>query len=225
MADPVPFEWKGWLGWVAATMVGAELVVLIVYFWFPNIPSAPFKGSPFQQLVGLVLIGMPGTVVAAVQWIWLRRRMSKAGWWIAAAVVGWYVILGLSTLRNLPAVERFTAKFETATDIISFCLLGAVMSLPQWLLLRRKFLGAGYWIIARPLGWLAGYGLFLLAAALHVIQFGLFGPDQVFGWYAPDLVNFSVIGELFGFGLGAVTGAAVVWILRKPKSVLTGESS
>lgn len=33
------------------------------------------------------------------------------------------------------------------------------MSLPQWLLLRQKFLGAAYWVVARPLGWLAGYGL------------------------------------------------------------------
>jgi len=220
MAHPVPFDWKGWLGWVAATMVGAELVVFIIYFLFPHIVSDPLRGSLIQQLVWIGMIGMPGPTIATVQWIWLRRRVRKAAWWIVAAVTGWYVVLGLSALRGLPPIERFTAKFETTTDIISFCLLGAAMSVPQWLLLRRRFFEAGYWIAARPLGWLVGFGLILLARGLQVVQLDLLEGTQLFGWSVPDLVGWSVVAELFGFGIGAVTGAAIVWILRKPTSIL-----
>lgn len=224
MAGPVLFDWKGWLGWLAATMVGTELVVLIVYFLFPYIVGDPLKGSLIQRLLWIVLIGLPGPAIATMQWICLRRRIRKAGWWITVAVVGWYMVLGLSALRSLPAVERFSAKFETTADIISVCLLGAVMSLPQWLLLRQKFLGAAYWIVARPLGWLAGYGLLFLAAELRVVR-NDFLTIYVFGRDVPDLVGWSAVGELFGIGLGAVTGAAIVWILKKPKGALNGESS
>jgi hypothetical protein len=195
-------------------MVGAELVALIVHFLLPVSDSLNLT----QQLGAIALIGMPGPTIATMQWIWLRRRMRKAGWWIAAAVAGWYVVLGLSALRGLPAVEQFAAKFETATDIIFYFLLGAVMSLPQWLLLRRQFLGASYWLVARPLGWLAGYGLIFLAR----VKVDFFEGIRVFGRDVPVLVGMSVVGELFGFGLGAVTGATMVWILRKPIGVAGG---
>lgn len=98
------------------------------------------------------------------------------------------------------------------------------MSLPQWLLLRQKFLGAAYWVVARPLGWLAGYGLLFLAAEHRVVR-NDFLTIYVLGRDVPDLVGWSAVGELFGFGLGAVTGAAIVWILKKPKGALNGESS
>lgn len=224
MAAPVPFDWKGWLAWVAATMLGAEMVVLIVYFLFPNIVNDPLEGSLIHQLAWIVLIGLPGPTVAIMQWTCLRRRIRKAAWWIAVAAAGWYMVLGLSAVRNLPAVERFGRKFETTADIISLCLLGVVMSLPQWFLLQRRFFAAGFWIAARPLGWLAGYGLFSLAGELRVVRIDFF-TVYIFGREVPDLVGWSAVGELFGIGLGAVTGAAMVWILKKPKGLLNGEGS
>lgn len=76
----------------------------------------------------------------------------------------------------------------------------------------------------RPLGWLVGYGLFSLAEKLRVVRFDFF-TVYIFGREVPDLVGWSAIGELFGIGLGAVTGAAIVWILKNPRGALYGESS
>jgi hypothetical protein len=60
MAGRVPFDWKGWLCWVAATMVGAELVALIVHFLLPVSDSL----NLIQQLGAIALIGMPGPVLS-----------------------------------------------------------------------------------------------------------------------------------------------------------------
>lgn len=65
----------------------------------------------------------------------------------------------------------------------------------------------------------------LFLAAEHRVVRNDFLTIYVLGRDVPDLVGWSAVGELFGFGLGAVTGAAIVWILKKPKGALNGESS
>lgn len=226
MVARVQIDWKGWLGWVATASVGAGLVVVIVYFCFRFAETFTANDSLARGVADLLSLGIAGIAFATVQWIWLRRRMKKAGWWIAATVVSWYVAIGLDFLLTSLPLDRLGGKLEMAADISGLCLLGATATLPQWFLLRREFFRAGYWLVARPLGWLAGLGLVLLAHRFSVIQIPLpFESAGVFGRYVPDLVAWSFGGVLFGIGFGVVTGAAVVWIRRKPKEVLTGESS
>lgn len=225
MAAPVQIDWKGWLGWAVTTIVGAGLVVVIVYFCFPFAETFTANDSLARRVVELLSLGIAGTTFATMQWIWLRRHVRKAGWWIAATVVSWYVAIGLEILLISLPLDRLGAKLEMAARISGFCLLGVAASLPQWFLLRRKFFRAGYWLAARPLGWVAGLGLVFLAGRLGVIQIPLpFESAGVFGRNVPDLVAWSFAGVLFGIGFGAVTGAGVVWIWRKPKDMLTRES-
>jgi nitrate reductase gamma subunit len=88
------------------------------------------------------------------------------------------------------------------------------------------FFGASYWLAARPLGWLAGLGIVFLGHGLGVIEIPFpFASAEVFGRNVPDLVAWSFGAVLFGIGFGAITGAAILWIRRKPKDALTGESS
>jgi hypothetical protein len=225
MAGRVPIDWKGWFGWVAAAIVGAIFVVVIVYFCFPFVETFTASGGLARHMAELLSLGIAGTVFATMQWMWLRRRVRKAGWWIAATVFGWYVVIGLEDLLFWLRLDKLGDAFETAAGLSAFCLIAATANLPQWFLLRREFFRAGYWLAARPLGWLAGLGLVILADKLGVMGIPINASGDVFGRSVPDLVAWSFGAALFGLGFGAITGAAVVWILRKPKNVLIGESS
>ena len=75
----------GW--WVAATTGGWLLGAFVNV-----IPGWLNWKNPFFNLdAALVVMGLS---IGAVQWILLRQRLPRAGWWIGANVLGW----GLLTL-------------------------------------------------------------------------------------------------------------------------------
>jgi hypothetical protein len=83
-------------GWVLATTGGWLLGILLVLMpdWL-NWRSGPLNFDLAFPLMGLA-IGM-------AQWLLFRRRLSHAGWWIAATVVGW----GLVALVTGDSLDQF----------------------------------------------------------------------------------------------------------------------
>jgi len=77
-------------------------------------------------------------------------------------------------------------------------LSGAVTGILQWLVLRGQVSRAGWWVLASTLGW--GLGM----SAAVALSRGVGASDTV-----------SLVG--MGIVLGAVTGGALVWLLRQPK--------
>ena len=65
----------GWLGWTAAPLNNLDLIFLLM-----------------------------GLAIGITQWLLLRRRLARAGWWIAASALGWG-LLGLITPGN--GVDQF----------------------------------------------------------------------------------------------------------------------
>ena len=81
----------GW--WVFVTVAGWFLGVLLIV-----LPSwLGWTDAPLNNL-DLIFLVM-GLSIGMAQWLLLRRRLARAGWWIAANVVGWG-LLGLITLGN-----------------------------------------------------------------------------------------------------------------------------
>ena len=81
----------GW--WVFVTVAGWFLGVLLIV-----LPSwLGWTDAPLNNL-DLIFLVM-GLAIGITQWSLLRRRLARAGWWIAANVVGWG-LLGLITLGN-----------------------------------------------------------------------------------------------------------------------------
>src|SRR3990172_11437917 len=81
----------GW--WVFVTVVGWFLGVLLILLpgWLG------WTDMPLNNL-DLIFLVM-GLAIGITQWSLLRRRLARAGWWIAANVGGWG-LLGLITLDN-----------------------------------------------------------------------------------------------------------------------------
>jgi uncharacterized membrane protein len=93
-------------GWVLATAGGWLIGILLALM-----PGWLNWRNDYQNL-DLVFLLM-GLAIGIAQWLLLQRRLSRAGWWIAANVVGWGLLalltgdtldgLGLLALGLLPA--------------------------------------------------------------------------------------------------------------------------
>lgn len=81
----------GW--WVPATLAGWTLGVFLIL-----VPGwLGWLDAPLNNL-DLILLTM-GLGVGFTQWLVLRRQLARAGWWIAANILGWG-LLGLITPGN-----------------------------------------------------------------------------------------------------------------------------
>ncbi|MEB3217623.1 MAG: hypothetical protein VKN72_15490 [Nostocales cyanobacterium 94392] len=129
-----------WIIWILTTgMAGA----FIGYIAAPT--------DFFWELIG------SGFVVGTAQWFVLRRYMN-AVWWIPLSGFGWILgvnfrILAGENLKELvdflTSVGGFWEVFwlNSIKEPINFAVLGFV----QWLLLRRQFRYAFWWIFASAL--------------------------------------------------------------------------
>jgi hypothetical protein len=183
------FDWKGWLGWMASTMVGLQIVVITIFFAF-------FENNFDRYWWGeLGTVSVAGISLGVCQWAWLRRRLSSGGWWILSTLLGWDLAWLLGKLPDSTGVlSQLVQLFRLLTIPLAF-------SLPQWFFIRRVFRKATWWwVVARPFAWLAGYGLVALVMRLNTTFFDL------------DLVSLCILVAVFGVGFAAVTGAAFIWI-------------
>jgi hypothetical protein len=103
----------GW--WLFATIAGWLLGVLLIVLpgWLN------WTDGPFSLDLTFILIGLG---IGLAQWLLLRQRLSQAGWWIGANVVGW----GLSALITDNTVEQFQLF---ALGLLPACITAAVLAL------------------------------------------------------------------------------------------------
>ena len=213
------FDWKAWLGWILATVVGIELCVLSLYHLMTYVLTKEWVVIGFPTIFAAA-----GTVLGSAQWFWLRKRSTMGAWWIAATVAGWYLALGGGFLLSL-VTERIEGSGDKGQTILNpflawlaqilvLLVVSVLFALPQFFLLRRHVSRSGWWIAIRPLSWLAGWALCYLAAEWNVIGFDWFEPDRIFRFGVPEILGWCVFLLFFGTGFAAVTGAAMV-LLQK----------
>jgi hypothetical protein len=95
----------GW--WVAATIGGWLLGVFLSL-----IPSWLNWTNPLFNL-DLAFIVM-GLSIGVVQWLLLRRRLPRAGWWIGANVAGWGLLALITEGNSIGQFGLFTLGFLPA---------------------------------------------------------------------------------------------------------------
>jgi hypothetical protein len=83
-------------------------------------------------------------------------------------------------------------------------ILGAILAIPQWRVLRRHVRGAGWWLPANALAWAVAMPLIFVAAGLPL-------PD---GGILPLLAVAMAVIAGAGALVGAIHGAVLVRLTR-----------
>jgi hypothetical protein len=178
------------VGWFVGLLIVFVLDGLIVV---DVMRSGVLVGILAYSMLGAAL----GSVVSLLQWLVLRRRVSRAVWWVLASTAGFAVAGGGGCGAAVVAfgyseVLKGLGSLAVLGWTVVVALGGAVTGILQWLVLRRHVSRAGWWVLASTVG--CGLGMAVMGA-------------------------FAVGGFVLAVGgavLGAVTGGALVWLLRQP---------
>jgi len=117
----------GW--WIPATALGLPLGIAVVYLGYAIWPIVLSANSTWS--VALLFVSV-GATTGLAQWLVLRQRVSRAGWWVLASVLGWGAVLLIAGM----VVTRATRV------LVQLLITGAapalVTGLALWWLLGRN---------------------------------------------------------------------------------------
>lgn len=135
-----------WFQWVLLSALGWFGLTLIAN----NLP---------QNLLGLLDARLPfvsfslmAAVVAAIQWLLLRRHFAGGAKWVFAGAGGMWLAAMIAFPLKLEDIRL--AGTEIYLDEIAFgFLFGLVLGSVQWLVVRTWLPRAWWWIASVTLGW------------------------------------------------------------------------
>jgi hypothetical protein len=212
-----------WLRWVGANalaeMIGLGAAGVVGISALAGQPVT--VGQALLSAAPAVLAGaFEGLVVGWAQWSVLRRPLPdlRARLWIGATVLGAFVAwcLGMlpSTIMSLtpqPATapagpSPFEGPLVYPLAMGMGAVLGVVLGLPQWAVLRRWTPRGWRWIAANSAAWALGMPIIFLVAG------GLPPSLPIAAIAAIVLATLALAGAV----VGAVNGAVLVRMLPPP---------
>jgi hypothetical protein len=199
--------WFFWLKWVLGSTVGwvvvfglSFLAIGAVVELFLGDPETVFgEGSLAFAAVLTAVFTLSFTGAGSVQWLLLRRKLERAGWWALVNGLGGFIV----------AVLYFALMgvvSEATNEIIHNGVAGAVVGLLQWRILRLQVARAHLWIPATIVGFVVAGGGAAIVSAVTGLDVGTSG---IFGVAA----------------MSAMTGGVMVWLLRQPSRSEFGASA
>lgn len=172
-----------WFQWVLVTMLGFLVSLCLVEI---NV----------RPNVGAMSGAMGGAVIGLAQGMLLKPRVSIAGW-VLASLVSWSLIGGSVGAIGWVAPRTLNLGIRATFGVLDGFLVGALLGVGQWFILRQQVKKAWVWILTSALGW--GVGLAI-------------------GWSVGGILRLKshlFLSELVGLTLAwvvvaAITGVALV---------------
>ncbi len=183
-----------WGQWTLAHAIGGGIV-------------GALEGGQFQFFATLVLTGC---ILGIAQWLVLRREIRQASGWILASTLGWWlgVNLRIGSSGVLDPIVNWLfstgALWETFwLNLVKQPVTAIALGGAQWLVLRRQFPRAGWWIVGSAVGGAVNgaFSAVLCAAACQ--------PVSRFGGAVLSTAMTYGVGWA---GAGAVTGLVLMWL-------------
>lgn len=209
-----------WLQWVGANALaeifGLGVTAATALLLFPILQPDSSLVAALIVLLVMVSTGIfEGLCVGSLQWSVLSQRVRNITWqdWAKATVIGALIawVLGMlpSTIMGLVETTGGTVTAEPPALLMygmaaaMGLLLGPVLGIPQWFVLRRYIPKAGWWIVANALAWAIGMPIIFMGIDMLVAM-------------GPSVVGVAVLRTLLltGAAVGAVHGLFIVWLTR-----------
>jgi hypothetical protein len=114
-------------------------------FWFQWMMATTLGWFLGQILFPSVTLLLQGYLAGAFQWAVLINRLSKARRWAVVTIIGW----SIGALLYLFVVPP-------SLDILRGPIIGLVVGVAQWNLIRREFHWTGWWIPISAIAWTTG---------------------------------------------------------------------
>ena len=138
------------LGWIVANLLGvAAIGVLSLIPFLTSIPGA---------LVSSLIIGLP---IGLAQWVLLRRVAPISILWALTISVGLFV--GLVVSPFLGGIWGFLDDESVFSLMAAYTVIGLLVGMAQWLLLRGHFERSLVWLLSSAVGLGLGTGLVLVS--------------------------------------------------------------
>jgi hypothetical protein len=129
-----------------------------------------------------------------LQWLVLRRRLRRAGWWIPATVGGWIGAVLVAAVVSY-GIENVLYSYGSFARGILYTVaagpcIGAVIGASQMLVLRRRVPRAGRWIVASIFGVWCG--------SVPVVVFSVLNQLGMYSSLASLIAAIGLFGALYG---------------------------
>lgn len=218
--DPPHHGWGLWRQWVVANATG-ELVGLgssallgfgVVTFINPETLVGAFIMAAVMIFLGAFL---EGAVVGLVQWRVLRQVLKdlKLQTWASASIVGagiaWTLGMIPSTVMAINSDGNNVSPPTEMSDMVMYGLaalmglvLGPILGIPQWRVLRHHVSRAGWWVPANAVAWAAGMPLIFVGMG--------FIPAEGIGITAVLVLLSTLLAT--GALVGAIHGFVLIWL-------------
>ena len=112
------------------------------FYWIMATTLGWLAGKIFSSAIPIVISGV---AIAAFQWTVLYKRIKAAWRWFLLSSLGWIV-----------GYILFVIFLSSNLEILAGLVIGGTLGVFQWLILRKEFDLAGWWIIISILAWTTG---------------------------------------------------------------------
>jgi len=191
-----------WLHWVIASAAAWAAGSLLQLAVTSSVPESVRDTAVISATHSAIW----GLVAGLLQWLILRRLLSRTGGWVLASSAGWGVAGAVS--------GALIADWgDNASGMVHIIGTGLATGLLQWLVMREQVERAGWWVPASTV--LVPISLFAGAAATGLAELLMLG--QPFGeGLQPGPLFAAVFGLVGGSVFGATSAGVLMWLLRRP---------
>ena len=213
------WDWNIWIQWILANAVGETVglggTLVIGGLLLLNAQNT-MGVVPAASLAVLAGTLIEGITVGTAQWLVLRRPIKSIRWrvWVLATAIGAFVAW---TLGMIPSTFMFAGADSGGeasaqiSDLVIYTLaaamgfvLGPILGVPQWLVLRHHLPKAGWWVLANALAWMVGMVIVFIGT-------NFIPPEGISLNVAFVLLFFLFVA---GAAVGAIHGLVLVWLLH-----------
>lgn len=146
-------DWAIWLQWVLFSMSGWFVITTLITLLPANLGEL-LSDTEYYIIWASVLLIL-GAVIAATQWLVLRRYFSGVARWIVVSSVGFMV--GQLVAFPLKIRDLYVGTSGFQLDEIAYgATLGILLGISQWFVMRTWVNHAGWWVLGSAIGWTLG---------------------------------------------------------------------